>query len=100
MYILLVSHHRYLAAVSDVLTSVQRTEDSLKRLRKDRVAITASSGTSDDDKIRLQLIVDVDTYVAQSRSFVDESMSEIDALSDIVESARAALRRSPANMEV
>lgn len=53
--------------MSDVLTSVQRTEESLRRLKNLREksgsaqqgSNTSSSGMSDDDKIRLQLHVDI-----------------------------------------
>lgn len=55
---------RYYETVSDVLNSVRKMEESLKRLkqaRKTTVAnpVGASSGMSDDDKIRLQLALDV-----------------------------------------
>jgi hypothetical protein len=53
--------------VDDVLTSVQKTEESLRRLKKirDRSAATLSSearGVGDDDKIRHQLLLDVYSY--------------------------------------
>lgn len=62
--------HRYHSAVSDVLTSVQRTEESLRRLKNLRersgTANTggnaSSSGVSDDDKIRMQLYVDISAW--------------------------------------
>lgn len=57
---------QYYAAVSEVLTSVQKTEESLRRLKnlRERSGAMVSStserqGISDDDKIRLQLQVDV-----------------------------------------
>lgn len=60
---------RYFVAVDDVLTSVQKTEESLRRLKNLREKTTTSgasdtvvdqrTGMSDDDKIRLQLHVDV-----------------------------------------
>lgn len=53
-------------AVNDVLTSVQKTEESLRRLKNLReksgssnAGNSSTSGMSDDDKIRLQLHVDV-----------------------------------------
>lgn len=57
----------YLLFVTDVLTSVQKTEESLRRLKKIRDKSTGilpseSQGTSDDEKIRIQLKVDVDGY--------------------------------------
>lgn len=53
--------------MNDVLTSVQKTEESLRRLKKirDRSAATSSSevrGVGDDDKIRQQLLLDVCSY--------------------------------------
>lgn len=52
---------RYLAVTSDVLTSVKKMEESLRRLRTARGTGSAggSQGMSDDDKIRLQLCLDV-----------------------------------------
>jgi len=57
----------YLLFVTDVLTSVQKTEESLRRLKKIRDKSTGilpsePQGTSDDEKIRIQLKVDVDGY--------------------------------------
>ncbi|XP_078047054.1 conserved oligomeric Golgi complex subunit 2 [Augochlora pura] len=57
----------YLASVTDVLTSVQKTEESLRRLKKIRDKSTGSlssevQGVSDDEKIRIQLQVDVQAY--------------------------------------
>jgi hypothetical protein len=53
--------------VDDVLTSVQKTEESLRRLKKirDRSATTLSNearGVGDDDKIRQQLLLDVYSF--------------------------------------
>nr|CAG4643101.1 EOG090X03KZ [Ilyocryptus agilis] len=86
---------QYMAAVSDVLTSVQKTEESLKRLRKERIP-TASAGISDDDKIRMQLVIDVDAYVEIALPILNGvKIREIQALLDVVESARVVFRRSP-----
>lgn len=56
---------RYCETVSDVLNSVKKMEESLKRLKQARRApatstVGPSSGMSDDDKIRLQLALDVE----------------------------------------
>lgn len=88
-----------MVAVSDVLTSVQKTEESLRRLRKDRAAST-SVGVSDDDKIRMQLIIDVDAFIAAGKPILLETSKEtlplhLQALLDVVEPARSILRRSP-----
>lgn len=60
---------RYLSVTSDLLTSVKKTEDSLiklKRSRRSTVAATGpAAGVTDDNKIRLQIALDVDTYAEQ-----------------------------------
>lgn len=58
---------RYFTAVCDVLTSVQKTEESLRRLKKSRDRSSASGNINnerggDDDKIRLQLYLDANSY--------------------------------------
>uniref|UniRef100_A0AC11CIY9 Component of oligomeric golgi complex 2 n=1 Tax=Ovis aries TaxID=9940 RepID=A0AC11CIY9_SHEEP len=59
------STHKYYETVSDVLSSVRKMEESLKRLKQARRAPPTSpaglsgGGMSDDDKIRLQLALDV-----------------------------------------
>ena len=49
--------------------SVKRTEDSLKKLkqrgRRSHDAIGGTASMSDDDKIRLQLSLDVEAFVNQ-----------------------------------
>nr|CAG4640736.1 EOG090X03KZ [Eulimnadia texana] len=81
---------QYLHAVSDVLTSVQKTEESLKRLRKARGGPEATSGgISDDDKIRMQLALDVEAFLQQIESFVDKnSIEECRQLLEIVGNAK------------
>ena len=51
----------------EVLTSVKRTEDSLQKLKRSRRSQTveASSGMSDDNKIRIQLALDIECYLQQ-----------------------------------
>lgn len=56
---------RYYETVSDVLQSVRKVEESLKRLKQARKTTPAHAGgpgggMSDDDKIRLQLALDVE----------------------------------------
>ncbi|CAH0400351.1 unnamed protein product [Chilo suppressalis] len=57
------SYYKY---VEDVLTSVQKTEESLRRLKQIREKTpqqtNEASGITDGDKIRLQLNVDVASY--------------------------------------
>ncbi|EDL11770.1 component of oligomeric golgi complex 2 [Mus musculus] len=60
------STHRYFETVSDVLNSVKKMEESLKRLKQARRSpatnpvSSSGGGMSDDDKIRLQLALDVE----------------------------------------
>ncbi|XP_026902835.1 conserved oligomeric Golgi complex subunit 2 isoform X5 [Acinonyx jubatus] len=59
------STHKYYETVSDVLNSVKKMEESLKRLKQARKTtptnpIGPGGGMSDDDKIRLQLALDVE----------------------------------------
>lgn len=64
---------RFYTAVVDVLTSVQKTEESLRRLKNLRDKTSASghterstaTGMTDDDKIRLQLHVDIATWTRE-----------------------------------
>ncbi|XP_013182999.2 conserved oligomeric Golgi complex subunit 2 [Amyelois transitella] len=61
--VMTVSYYKY---VEDVLTSVQKTEDSLRRLKQIREKMsqqsTDSNTVTDGDKIRLQVNVDVVSY--------------------------------------
>ena len=72
---------KYLENVREVLEAVQKMEESLKRLKRARDAKNPSASasenkdkTTDDDKIRLQLYVDVSHFVKQL-SFVELSQS-------------------------
>lgn len=56
---------RYCETVSDILHSVRKMEESLKRLKQARKTTSpnpggSGGGMSDDDKIRLQLALDVE----------------------------------------
>ena len=63
---------RYLNAASDLLTSVKKTEDSLSKLKRSRrstvPAASPADGVTDDNKIRLQIALDVATYAEQVRA--------------------------------
>ena len=50
-----------------MLTSVKRTEDSLLKLKKNRKSLVpvSTGGMSDDNKIRLQLALDIQEYTAK-----------------------------------
>ncbi|XP_077290778.1 conserved oligomeric Golgi complex subunit 2 [Arctopsyche grandis] len=78
---------QYYIAVDDVLTSVQKTEDSLRRLKQIRDRPSQQNfekaGVSDDDKIRIQLKVDVEAY----RSLLIEvrvDPEKVERLSDLL----------------
>jgi hypothetical protein len=66
---------RYLTVTADVLTSVRKMEESLKRLKEQRrgkgASNTAQQGMSDDDKIRLQLYLDVQQFGHQVSQLIN-----------------------------
>lgn len=76
--------------MSDVLTSVQKTEESLRRLKNLREksgstqqGSAPASGMSDDDKIRLQLHVDICAWCDEIEKLgVDRNA--IDKLTDLI----------------
>ena len=67
--------YRYYETISEVLSSVRKMEESLKRLkqaRKGAATITttgANGGLTDDGKIRLQLTLDVQYLGEQVEPF-------------------------------
>ncbi|XP_072266342.1 conserved oligomeric Golgi complex subunit 2 [Pyxicephalus adspersus] len=65
--------HKYYETVSDVLSSVKKMEESLKRLKQARKTAFSSNstngGVSDDNKIRLQLALDVEYFANQVQLF-------------------------------
>lgn len=79
---------RYFSAVNDVLTSVQKTEESLRRLKNLRekstlnTSATDRQGLTDDDKIRLQLQVDI-IYWATEIEKIGVSISDIEKLDEL-----------------
>ncbi|CAB3248692.1 unnamed protein product [Arctia plantaginis] len=85
-----VSYYKY---VEDVLTSVQKTEDSLRRLKQIREMRSPqnndNAGATDGDKIRLQLNVDVISYgnLANTLSLDANSVNKFSELSSMVTEA-------------
>lgn len=77
---------RYYKYVEDVLTSVQRTEESLRRLKQFREGTPQQSnengGVTDGDKIRLQLHVDVKAY-GQLANSVHVNVNNIEKFKDL-----------------
>ncbi|XP_062852331.1 conserved oligomeric Golgi complex subunit 2 [Trichomycterus rosablanca] len=85
---------RYFETISDVLSSVRKMEESLKRLkqaRKNAAASTAgnNAGPSDDTKIRLQLALDVE-YLEEQIQTMGLRPGDIIMLSSLLELVREA----------
>ncbi|KAG9471859.1 hypothetical protein GDO78_022507 [Eleutherodactylus coqui] len=85
--------HKYYETVSDVLNSVKRMEESLKRLKQARKTTmssnTTNSGMSDDNKIRLQLALDVEYFANQIQNFGLRT-DDLKGFADLVELIQAA----------
>lgn len=91
------STHKYYETVSDVLHSVKKMEESLKRLKQARKTNPAnpsgsssSGGMSDDDKIRLQLALDVE-YLGeqiQKMGLQTKDIKSFPALAQLVAAAK------------
>ncbi|XP_067013705.2 conserved oligomeric Golgi complex subunit 2 [Anabrus simplex] len=89
--------NQFYSAVADVLTSVQKTEESLRRLKKIRDRSASASpgenkGVGDDDKIRQQLALDVHSYC---QGILDvgirkENVEKLEELVTLVETARSS----------
>lgn len=90
MYIKVNDFFRYFAAVSDVLTSVQKTEESLRRLKNLREksgsaqqGSASAPGMSDDDKIRHQIHVDICAWCEEIEQ-LGLKRNDIDKLIELV----------------
>ncbi|XP_055851549.1 conserved oligomeric Golgi complex subunit 2 [Episyrphus balteatus] len=82
----------YYQSVTEVLTSVQKTEESLRRLKnlKEKTANqqpSAGGAMSDDDKIRLQLRVDVGAWTKElaNLNFMPTQIDKLLDLNNMVE---------------
>nr|CAD7454847.1 unnamed protein product [Timema tahoe] len=89
---------QFYSSVNDVLTSVQKTEESLRRLKKvrDRLSATTPSegkGLGDDDKIRQQLVLDVQSFCEGVES-VDVKKDDVDKLLELLNLVEAARSKS------
>uniref|UniRef100_A0A671TR39 Conserved oligomeric Golgi complex subunit 2 n=1 Tax=Sparus aurata TaxID=8175 RepID=A0A671TR39_SPAAU len=87
---------RYYETISEVLSSVRKMEESLKRLKQARKGASATSsagangGPTDDSKIRLQLALDVE-YLGeqiQKMGLQQSDISMFSTLMDLVKEAR------------
>lgn len=100
--------NRYFAAVSDVLTSVQKTEESLRRLKnlREKTAPNAAAAAeqqqrpmmTDDDKIRLQLQVDVGHWSDQIAKLGQSDVPKLYELLTLVEES-TKIRVTSANVQ-
>uniref|UniRef100_A0A4W5RXY2 Conserved oligomeric Golgi complex subunit 2 n=1 Tax=Hucho hucho TaxID=62062 RepID=A0A4W5RXY2_9TELE len=87
--------HRYFETISDVLSSVKKMEESLKRLKQARKTATTNTigttgGPTDDSKIRLQLALDVD-YLGeqiQKMGLQPADITMFSTLNDLVQGAQ------------
>ncbi|XP_011505049.1 PREDICTED: conserved oligomeric Golgi complex subunit 2 [Ceratosolen solmsi marchali] len=85
---------QYMSLVIDVLTSVQKTEESLRRLKKIRdktagVLTSENQGISDDEKIHIQLFIDVTSYIQMIKELdvEEDNIENLKKLLEVVESA-------------
>lgn len=80
---------QYYQLVNEVLTSVQKTEESIRRLKNLRERSQQTTSTSekqqisDDDKIRLQLQIDIRHYAKYIESH-HLGREEIDSLNELI----------------
>uniref|UniRef100_A0A2R5LMQ4 Conserved oligomeric Golgi complex subunit 2 n=1 Tax=Ornithodoros turicata TaxID=34597 RepID=A0A2R5LMQ4_9ACAR len=84
---------QYLTVTNDVLVSVKKMEDSLKRLKRGRDRTPLPEGAaSDDDKIRLQLYLDVKCFSQKMEELgiPQSSVPSYGSLLEVVEAARSS----------
>lgn len=83
-----------------MLTSVKKTEESLRRLKNLRErsssnnpnqSSSGSGGMSDDDKIRLQLHVDISTWTKEIEK-MDVDRNSVDKLNELNELVQSCTR--------
>ncbi|XP_046424496.1 conserved oligomeric Golgi complex subunit 2 [Neodiprion fabricii] len=85
---------QYLLSVTDVLTSVQKTEESLRRLKKIRdkstgISSSEGKGIGDDEKIRIQLEIDVQNFYQMigNLGIIGTNVSNLKQLLQVVQEA-------------
>ncbi|XP_047208155.1 conserved oligomeric Golgi complex subunit 2 [Girardinichthys multiradiatus] len=89
------STQKYYETISEVLSSVKKMEDSLKRLKQARKGGTtavntgANGGPTDDSKIRLQLALDVE-YLGEQIQKMGLQPSDISMFSTLMELVKEA----------
>jgi len=93
----------YQEQVSDVLGNVAKMEESLRKLKKVRErqeTREAKPGLSDDDKIRLQLYVDVHFLLEKLREIgaIDQDVKTQESISNVVDVAVANFIKDVQNL--
>ncbi|XKL61899.1 hypothetical protein PGB90_001732 [Kerria lacca] len=81
----------YYEQVADVLTSVQRTEESLRKFKKIRDPSNLDNkNNTDDDKIRLQLQIDIEYYINAVKNLTNstENIVKLQDLNEILKSLK------------
>ncbi|MBN3309314.1 COG2 protein, partial [Amia calva] len=96
---LCTSTQRYYDTVADVFSSVKKMEESLKRLKQARKTVSSSSlgtngGLTDDNKIRLQLALDVE-YFGEQIQKMGLQTSDISLFSSLLELVQGAKDLAP-----
>uniref|UniRef100_A0A674CXQ9 Conserved oligomeric Golgi complex subunit 2 n=1 Tax=Salmo trutta TaxID=8032 RepID=A0A674CXQ9_SALTR len=91
--------HRYFETISDVLSSVKKMEESLKRLKQARKTVTTNTtgttgGPTDDSKIRLQLALDVE-YLGEQIQKMGLQPADITMFSTLNDLVQGAQDRTP-----
>ncbi|XP_078504919.1 conserved oligomeric Golgi complex subunit 2 [Lissotriton helveticus] len=88
------STQKYLETISDVLNSVKKMEESLKRLKQARKTVSSNvsttGGNRDDNKIRLQLALDIEHFgdQVQKMGLKTTDIQSFQALSELAILAR------------
>jgi len=89
---------QYIVNVTDVLTNVTKMEESLKKLKKVRGSAAGgqaggkagTTGLSDDDKIRLQLYLDVMFFSREVKSWNVKDVKYLAEIEEVVSTATQA----------
>lgn len=89
-----ITIHFY-SCVNEVLTNAQKTEESLRKLKKikDKYYNSTENKNSDDDKIRQQLVIDVHNF-CDGADLVQVNRTDVKMLKDLVDLVESARDRS------
>ncbi|XP_050083356.1 conserved oligomeric Golgi complex subunit 2 [Anopheles aquasalis] len=97
---------QYYLVIDEVITSVQKTEESLRRLKnlRDRNTgsgtggqqpVPSSTAPTDDDKIRLQLQVDVMHFARYIKEEAQIPWQQVDKLPELIQLVEEAIKGRP-----